>query len=91
MARYIDAERLKMTLASGVRVYDGMCRTEDVFHTINNEPTADVVEVVRCRICKHGHWEQETCHGKCVHYCDLTDLQIDKDHFCSYGERRGTE
>ena len=49
---------------------------------------ADFVEVVRCGKCTHGHWEQETCHGKCVHYCDLTDLQINKEHFCSYGERK---
>lgn len=52
------------------------------------QPTADVVEVIRCKDCKHRHWHQESCHGKCVHYCDLTNLQINKEHFCSYGERR---
>ena len=50
MARYIDAERLKRTFASGIRVYDGMCKVDDVMHNIDNEPTADVQEV------KHGEW-----------------------------------
>ena len=50
-ARFIDVERLKRTFASGIRVYDGMCRIDDVMHNIENEPTADVVEV------KHGEWQ----------------------------------
>lgn len=37
--RPIDADGFKMTIASGVRVYDGMCRVEDIAHSINNEPT----------------------------------------------------
>lgn len=66
----------------------GVGEVENKCHYFKNK--ADFVEVVRCKDCKHGHWYQETCHGKCVHYCDLTDLQIDKEHFCSYGERRDT-
>ena len=50
MARYIDADRLKRTFASGIRVYDGMCKIDDVMHNIENEPTADVEEV------RHGEW-----------------------------------
>lgn len=45
MARYIDAERLKRTFASGIRVYDGMCKIDDILHNIENEPTARVIEV----------------------------------------------
>lgn len=43
------------------------------------KPTADVVEVVRCKECKHFD------HGICVHEfaCSL----IRDDDFCSYGER----
>ena len=48
---------------------------------------ADFVEVVRCKDCNHGHWNQETCHGKPIYYCDRTDLQVSKYSFCSYGER----
>lgn len=49
MARYIDAERLKRTFASGIRVYDGMCKIADVMKNIENEPTADVVEIETLR------------------------------------------
>ena len=49
---------------------------------------ADFVEVVRCKDCRHGHWNQETLFGRCVDFCDFTDLRIDKDHYCSYGERK---
>lgn len=69
MARYIDAERLKRTFASGIRVYDGMCKIADVMHNISNEPTADVEEV------KHGEWKYEclecsTCKRNISEICD---------------------
>ena len=49
---------------------------------------ADFVEVVRCKDCEHGHWNQETLFGRCVDFCDYTDLRIDKEHFCSYGQKK---
>ena len=52
------------------------------------ENKADFVEVVRCKDCTHGHWNQETCHGKPIYYCDRTDLQVGKYDFCSYGQRK---
>ena len=79
MARYIDAERLKRTFASGIRVYDGMCKIADVMHNIENEPTADVVEVVRCKDCKH---KEQCCEFIMI---SVKDKNID---FCSYGERK---
>lgn len=52
-------------------------------------PAADVVEVVRCRDCKHRvDWHEEG-------YADDTGMCIAAiqhivapNHFCSYGERR---
>ena len=49
------------------------------------------VDVVRCRECKHHYWEQEPCHGKSIHYCKLPhmrDVEVFKDFFCYYGEKR---
>ena len=93
--RYIEAVGLAEVIENlDIRVAGKPARWNDakysVLREISQAPDADVEEVVRCKECKHGHWNQETCHGKCVHYCDLTDLQINKDHFCSYGERRET-
>ena len=58
---------------------------------IAEAPTVDAVEVVRCQECKHHYWEQEPCHGKSVHYCNLphmSGVQVFKEFFCYYGERK---
>ncbi len=57
---------------------------------IKRQPAADVVEVVRCRDCKYG--ETSTCPitGVELFICRHGHLNraVEKDHFCSYGERR---
>ena len=62
---------------------------------IENAPTVDAVKVVRCRECKHHHWEQEPCHGKTIHYCDLlhmSGVEVFKEFFCYYGDQKeGTD
>ena len=53
-----------------------------------NIPVADVVEVVRCKDCKH----YGRIKGLLGLRCDLQGEQIwCKDDFCSYGERREGE
>ena len=63
MARYIDAEKLKEHIMdlptwvkeddwwSSTKYPDGHFDCDDIINSINNAPTADVVEV------KHGYWE----------------------------------
>ena len=52
-------------------------------------PTADAIEVVRCRDCKH--WDSETwfCdnHSTFGHH-GLEWNMFSEDDFCSYGERK---
>ena len=58
---------------------------------IEDALTVDAVKVTRCRECKHHHWEQESCHGKTVHYCDLphmSGVEVFKEFFCYYGDRK---
>ena len=58
---------------------------------IAEAPTVDAVEVARCQECEHHYWEQEPCHGKIVHYCNLphmSGVQVFKEFFCYYGERK---
>ena len=49
----------------------------------------NVVEVVRCKDCKYAFM---TIDGEEVKYCDMFDsdygVYFDKNHFCSYGERK---
>ena len=58
MARYIDAERLIQGLRDAVErnKLNEIAKdlVNDVINLLQREPTADVVEVVRCKDCKHS-------------------------------------
>jgi len=69
----------------------------EVRERINDIPSADVVEVVRCRECKHCE-EYESMAG-IEHYCNRTwcslydwsdtpCFYVKPDGYCSYGERK---
>ena len=58
---------------------------------IENAPTVDAVEVVRCKDCD---WYREHEDGICVNpHCTKSfyGCRVRTDHFCSYGERREGE
>ena len=97
--RLIDAELLLYGLA-GIHVRtNGMCKTTELENLLNNAPTVDAVEVVRCKDCKHwnispgtgGNW------GECDKIGDRDkeggasiDLDTYHDDYCSSGERKET-
>ena len=66
----------------------------EIFAAIQNAPSVDAVEVVRCKECKYG-MNYEFCYGD-NHFacCDMEDgivhfaKSVNEDDFCSYGERR---
>lgn len=82
--RLIDADALLEKMKRTSRYFDVLFDVEEM-------PTVDAVEVVRCRECKHHYWEQEPCHGKSVHYCKLphmSGVEVFKEFFCYYGKRK---
>ena len=82
--RLIDADALLEKMKRTSRYFDVLFDVEEM-------PTVDAVEVVRCRECKYHYWEQEPCHGKSVHYCNLPHMrgvEVFKEFFCYYGERK---
>ena len=82
--RLIDADAFLEKMKRTSRYFDVLFDVEEM-------PTVDAVEVVRCRECKHHYWEQEPCHGKSVHYCKLPHMrgvEVFKEFFCYYGERK---
>lgn len=93
--RLIDADALKEKLPPVF--IEASCRDCPVVRShvglanlINEAPTVDAVPVVRCKECKHHHWEQEPCHGKTVHCCDLPHMrgvETFKEFYCYYGEK----
>ena len=64
--------------------WDGMFRQEAncrIRDAINELPSADAVEVVRCGECKHM-----LSSGGCSIFAD-SDIRPSASDFCSYGER----
>ena len=69
-----------------------------MFRLIEEAPTVDAVEVVRCNDCRHWHEETGWCYhhshfieadGEACHPWESNDWKmLDKDDFWSYGERR---
>lgn len=89
LIRYV--ERQRVIIKDGTSVAEAMRIQGHAFRrAVESCPTADVVEVVRCRDCKYG--EPKTCPITgvelliCRHRC--VNSAVEKDHFCSYGERR---
>ena len=82
MPRYIDADVLKLHIDLHGTNKFGML-DEDIRQFVDNVPTADVVEVVRCKDCVHHKNAPKT---KDV-WCDRLDGLLPKDWFCADGER----
>lgn len=90
---YIDADKLINELEPVVKSAAFKNRNirsnvNKCLEIVNNQPTADVVEVVRCKECKHldkGENDSES-------WCECTRIfgtyfDVSEDDFCSYGER----
>lgn len=80
--RLIDADELKISLKGLLHdtwQYAGSCAV------IDEEPTIDAVQVVRCKDCKHFDGYDE-----CHHYQEYCGdyAGVDPDDFCSEGIRR---
>ena len=82
MARYIDADILMKEFEVDTSK-DAMDISDIVFGAVTSiiekQPTADVVEVVKCKDCKYNGTS-----------CRIMDLGSPND-FCSNGERSETE
>ena len=68
------------------------CWVDDVVSLLEDSPTVDAVEVVRCKDCKWYQirkWDDQTPKYDCRKTHALLDVK--PDDFCSYGERREGE
>lgn len=67
--------------------YDIAGKTATAIKMIEDLPSADVVEVVRCKDCVH--WGGVTYGFVCRKLSGIdTKISMGADRFCSYGERR---
>lgn len=97
MAEYIEREALlkKMLGLHTIPVYIGHVTDEDkMFETmvevVEEQPTADVVEVVRCKDCIHREILADSISKEISAICLLGEALhfVEDNHYCSYGERR---
>lgn len=94
MSRYIDADELHLKKGElstysefGIGYNDGIkfCQAE-----IDRTPTADVVEVVRCKDCKHwSDYIHPIVHtATCFALSVFDKIQTNSEQWCCYGERK---
>ena len=101
--RLIDANALKSEFEWLKSVVNESSKGEvmDVMQRIDNAPTVDAVEVVRCRECRWSrrkdHREPTETPKLLICQCFMNHhipapwgarLAVDPEHFCFYGERR---
>ena len=90
--RLIDANALKSEFEWLKSVVNESSKDEvmDVMQRIDNAPTVDAVEVVRCKDCKHRkEWLKEGTFYCCnPDYGMASGVELEDNDFCSYGERR---
>lgn len=99
MSRYIDADALINKLDERCdaicqwakkerEVMCGACPLATAFDVVEDFPTADVVEVVRCRDCVY--YRCLTIMGSMPRMmCSVFNWQSTEDDFCSFAERIG--
>lgn len=91
-SRYIDADKLLVELQEEIDFKTSMYTEEQnqyfsaglkcAYRDVIAQPTADVVEVVRCKDCMHhraGTW------------CAVHDTAFTVNDYCSYAERSDKE
>ena len=85
MATYIDRETYRNRLAD----LESWCQDlrkpglKQALEVFDEVPAADVVEVVRCRDCKHCDKVERRL------WCMIhDDMYAEEDYFCASGERR---
>jgi hypothetical protein len=91
MARFIDAEKAveeaRLSYCKDCNSYNGVrcsaCAFDDAMSYIEDSPTADVVEVVRCKDCIY--------HNVAPCPMRLSFNWTNDNDFCSYGERKGNK
>ena len=96
MSRYIDADALKKSYGMADECSDCVTNSRDCQFNftftkmdfcgwIDDAPTADVVEVVRCKYCTHGAEDFDKF------LCEWNQEYHNGDWFCADGERRDDE
>ena len=99
MPRYIDIDETVKTFEKlhGEESTLLNCYNADwIVSFLEAQPTADVVEVVRCKDCKRCYEKRTKRGNQLMRFCmrmDGNEYQVNANDFCSYGtpKERGGE
>lgn len=87
MTEYIEREEINKAMKE---VCDDpscpMYVAAEIAQIIDCAPAADVAPVVRCKDCKY--LVNATVNDNGFLICEISDMEITPDDFCSYGERK---
>ena len=88
--RLIDADAAKTNLVKALCEIEGnVFEAIDVVENImDNAPTIDVAESIRCKDCKYMTEHYDTDGNVPYWTCSEWDSGTDYDGYCHYGERR---
>jgi len=95
--RYIDADKLRKDVEDLHDCYNGFSDTYDkacIIGLIDEQPTADVVEVVRCKDCIYGiptRIDTVTMKFSDERYCNRHRMCHFEGYYCADGKRKETE
>lgn len=82
---YIDREAVFYQLVKQATI-DGQPRAiKRAAKIVADFPAADVVDVVRCKECRHGY---DSVGGRHCAYGVCVDCVVDDDFYCADGERK---
>ena len=70
----------------GVRCPETPCREQTKY--LRDLPSADVVQVVRCKDCEHYYFADNRIPQEQRYVCEISGEIWKPDSFCSYGERK---
>ena len=92
--RLIDINPIIGDLTAMKSMFDAIL-LDGMIKGLENAPTVDAVEVVRCKDCKHAYINKYSA-GSGVVLCrlwteslEIINFVMNPDDFCAYGERRG--
>lgn len=85
MSRYIDADKVYEMAIIHENFKQSIADLVSLKEVLDDTPTADVVEVVRCKDCRMA---EEYLMVDGWYYCNNNELSHKPNHFCSYGERK---
>ena len=99
MGRYIDADSLvedikrrRLIFKDTIEVHEALsAQGKAIRRAIDEAPTADVQEVVRCKDCKYS-CEEKPVFGIIGYSCEILGLHcLSATDFCSYGANMDEE